>query len=171
MHGSGSGAEPTGIQNQSGVAVVAIDTNGGEPKWQHIVELETEVAQDNADIGTLAYITNAKVRGKLKRTGINETYGDKMVWGDNNTPLNGYRAFVTNQVKSDLTKGTGTNLSAIFFGNWRDLIIGQWGTLDILVDPYTGGTTGTVRVIVFQDVDIAVRHAESFSIVVDAITT
>ena len=171
LHGSGSGAEPTGVQNQTGVATVAIGTNGGAPTWTHIVNLETEVAQDNADIGSLAYITNAKVRGKLKRSAINATYGDKMIWGEGNTPLNGYKAFVTNQVKSNLTKGSGSSLSAIFFGNWRDLIIGQWGTLDILVDPYTGGSTGTVRVIVFQDVDIAVRHAESFSMIVDASTT
>ena len=171
LHGSGTGAEPTGVQNQTGVAVVALGTDGAAPTWASIVQLETEVAQDNADVGSLAYITNAKVRGKLKSTFKNATYGDVPIWENSNTPLNGYKAFVTNQVKSDLTKGTGTNLSAIFFGNWRDLIIGQWGTLDVLVDPYTGGTTGTVRVIVFQDVDIAVRHGESFSMIVDAVTT
>jgi len=170
FHGSGTGAEPTGIQNTTGVATVAIGSDGGDPTWSHIVDLETEVAQDNADIGSLAYITNAKVRGKLKKTAINATYGDKMVWENSNTPLNGYKAFVTNQVKSDLTKGSGTNLSAIFFGNWGDVIIGQWGTLDILVDPYTGGTSGTVRIIAFQDVDIAVRHPESFSMILDAST-
>lgn len=170
LHGSGTGNEPTGIENTSGIGLVSIGANGGPPTWSHIVQLETEVAQDNADVGALAYITNAKVRGKLKETEKASGTGI-FVWGDGPTPLNGYRALVSNQVRSDLTKGTGTNLSAIFFGNWNDLIIGQWGTLDILVDPYTGGTSGTVRVIAFQDVDVAVRHAESFAAILDADTT
>ncbi len=94
-----------------------------------------------------------------------------MVWEANASPLNGYPAHVTNQVASDLTRGTGTGLSAIFFGNWADLIIGHWGTLDILVDPYTGGTSGTVRVIALQDVDVVVRQPASFAAMLDAITT
>ena len=171
LHGSGASNQPKGVQNQTGVAIVDIATDGGDPTWAHIINLETEIAQDNADVGALVYITNAKVRGKLKQT-EKATNTAQFVWGElGNTPVNGYRALVTNQVLSNLTKGTGTLLSAIFFGNWRDLIIGQWGTLDILVDPYTGGASGTVRVIAFQDVDVAVRHGESFSMVVDAVTT
>ena len=61
--------------------------------------------------------------------------------------------------------------SAIFFGNWADLIIGMWGGLDLLVDPYTGSTSGTVRVIALQDVDVAVRHAASFAAMLDALTS
>ncbi len=94
-----------------------------------------------------------------------------MLWDANASPLNGYPVHVTNQVASNLTRGSGTGLSAVFFGNWSDLIIGQWGTLDILVDPYTGGTAGSVRVIVAQDVDVAVRHPASFAVMLDAITT
>jgi HK97 family phage major capsid protein len=73
-------------------------------------------------------------------------------------------------VPSNLTKGSGTNLSAILFGNFSDLMIGMWGGLDLQVDPYTGGAAGTVRVRVLQDVDVAVRYVESFSKMVDAIT-
>jgi hypothetical protein len=42
------------------------------------------------------------------------------------------------------------------------LLIGMWGGLDILVDPYTASTTGTVRIVAMQSVDVAVRHAVSF---------
>lgn len=85
-------------------------------------------------------------------------------------PLNGYAAYVTNQVRSDITKGTGTNLSAAFFGNWADLIMGLWSAVDILVDPYSNGTSGAVRIIALQDLDIAVRHPESFAMFGDIIT-
>ena len=91
------------------------------------------------------------------------------VWGEGNT-LRGYNAAVSNQVPSNLTKGSGTGLSAILFGNWNDLIIGTWGGIDINIDTSTGSASGTVRVVALQDVDIAVRHAESFAAMQDAIT-
>lgn len=172
LHGTGSNNQPTGIASTSGIGSVVGGTNGAAPTWEHIVKLETEVAIDNADVGALAYMTNAKVRGKLKATPRTPTYGDIMVWEGNNTPLNGYPAYVTNQVRSDLDKGTSTGVcSAIVFGNWNDLLIGMWGGLDILVDPYTGGTSGTWRVVAFQDVDIAVRYPESFAAMLDALTS
>lgn len=172
LHGSGSGAEPTGIAGTSGIGSVAGGDNGGAPSWANIVALETEVATDNADLGRMGYMSNAKVRGKLKSTPRTATYGDIMIWEPNANQVNGYPFHVTNQVSSALTKGTSSGVcSAIFFGNWNDLLIGMWGGLDILVDPYTGGTAGTVRVIALQDVDIAVRHAQSFAAMLDALTS
>lgn len=172
LHGSGSSNQPTGIAATSGIGSVAGGTNGLAPSWTHIIGLETEVAIDNADIGRLAYMTNAKVRGKLKQTSKVSSTDSVMVWADSPTPLNGYPTWVTNQVSSALTKGTSSGVcSAIFFGNWADLLIGMWGGLDILVDPYTGSTAGTTRVVALQDVDIAVRHAESFAAMLDALTS
>lgn len=171
LHGLGSSNQPTGVAATSGIGSVAGGTNGLAPTRSHLVNLETEVAQDNADVGNLAYITNTKVRGKLKLTEVASNTGI-WTWQDGPAPLNGYRALVSNQVSSGLTKGSSSGVcSAIFFGNWRDLIMGMWGGLDLMVDPYTASTTGTVRVIVLQDVDIAVRHPESFSAMLDALTT
>lgn len=171
LHGSGTSNEPTGIANTSGIGSVVGGTNGANPTWANIVALETAVATANADMGALAYVTNANVRGYLKTAEKSASTG-QFIWESGNTPLNGYPALVSSQVRNDLDKGTSVGIcSAIFFGNWRDLLIGMWGGLDILVDPYTGGTSGTVRVVAFQDVDIAVRHAESFSAMLDALTS
>jgi len=173
LHGSGASNQPTGVAATAGIGSVAGGTNGAAPDWDDIVDLETEVAIDNAAIGRLSYITNANVRGKLKKTFVDSGSNAERVWDTRagNTPLNGYMAHVTNQAASNLTKGSGTNLSAIFFGNWADLIIGMWGSLDILVDPYTHSTSGTVRVVALQDVDVAVRHAQSFAAMLDADTS
>jgi len=175
LHGSGTSNQPTGIINTTGIGVVAIGTNGGAPTWAHIINLEKEVAVDNADVGRLAYMTNAKVRGKLKQTFTNATYGEIPVWKDGNKSgvglMNGYPAYVTNQVASDLTKGTGSNLSAIFFGNWADLIIGFWSGVDIIVNPYSDDASGKITITALQDCDIAVRHAESFAVIKDASTS
>lgn len=173
LHGTGANNQPTGIAATTGIGSVVGGDNGLAPAWSHIIDLETEVSVDNADVGSLAYMTNAKVRGKLKKTLITATYGEEFIWDRRagNTPLNGYQCHVTNQVSSTLTKGSAVGTaSAIFFGNWADLVIGQWGTLDILVDPYTGSTSGTVRVVALQDVDVAVRHAASFAAMLDALT-
>ncbi len=170
LHGSGSSNQPTGIENVSGIGSVAGGTNGLAPAWSHIVDLESAVANANAAMGSLAYITNTKVRGRLKQTEKFSTTNGNPVWGEGAAPLNGYNAVVSNQVKSDNTKGSGSALSYIFFANWADLILGMWGGLDITADPYTGATAGTVRIVALQDVQYAVRHAESFAMMNDAIT-
>jgi HK97 family phage major capsid protein/HK97 family phage prohead protease len=171
IHGSGSSNQPTGILATSGIGSVAGGTNGAAPTWANIIALETEVAQDNADLGSLNYLTNTKVRGKLKGTFTNSTYGEAPVFGQDGR-MNGYNAAITNQVSSALTKGSSSGVcSAIIFGNFADLIVGMWGSLDLMVDPYTASTSGTVRVVALQDLDIAVRHPESFSAMLDALTT
>jgi HK97 family phage major capsid protein len=169
LNGSGAGAEPQGILQNGSVNTVAIGTNGGAPTFAHFVQQETNVAASNADLGALGYITNAKVRGTLKTTLEAVTAGAQMVWRGDGT-VNGYRAGATNLIPSNLAKGSGTNLSAAIFGNWAEVLIGMWGQgIDLLVDPYTLSSSGGVRVVALQDCDVKLRHAESFSKIVDII--
>lgn len=168
INGTAADNQPRGLLATSGIGDVAGGAAGAAPTWANMVELESDVAIANADVGTMGYLTNAKVRGKLKTT--SKVSGQNgFIWEDG--MVNGYTAAVSNQVPSNLTKGgSGAVCSAIIFGNWSDMIIGQWGTLDLMVDPYSGSTSGTVRVVALQDVDIAVRHAVSFSAMLDALT-
>lgn len=175
--GSGSGAQPRGILNTSGVGSVAIGTDGGAPTWDHILALEETIATANADTSSMAYLTNANVRRKLKgTTKVSGDAGAGFIWQDvgGDGPgwgrVNGYLAAATGNVPNNLTKGTGTGLSAMIFGNWSDLMIGQWGGLDLLLDPYTGATAGIHRIVAMQDVDIAVRRAASFAAISDIAT-
>jgi len=171
VNGSGTGAEPEGIINTTGIGSVAGGTNGLAPTWSHIVQLESAVANANAQMGNLSYLTNTKVRGKLKET---EKFsgGGKEIWGEGDMPLNGNNAIVSNQVPSDLTKGTSVGVcSAIIYGNFADLVLGLWGSLDITVDPYSQSTTGGTRIVALQDVDYGVRNAASFAAMLDALTT
>lgn len=153
LYGAGSSNEPTGIKNTSGINTK--DFGAVAPTFAEIVAMETEVAADNADIGTLAYLVNARGRGALKTTEKASNTG-QFIWEPGNT-VNGYRCEVSNQVA-----GTAGSTEDHFFGNWSDLLIGTWSGLDLTVDPYSNSTSGTVRVVALQDVDIAVRHAESF---------
>lgn len=175
FNGTGAGNnQPTGLATLSGVGVTyagngtdnTTNPNGAAPVWADLVNLETAVATANADMGALAYITNPKVRGKLK-TVQKATYLP-FIW-DQANEVNGYSAYVTNQISSAATKGTGTGLSHLYYGNWNDFVIAMWGALDILVDPYTGSNAGTVRIVALQDVDMNVRHTASFARCVDII--
>ena len=170
INGSGVAPNPLGILATAGIGSVVGGANGAAPTWGNIVDLETKVAVANADVGTLGYLTNAAFRGKLKQTQKFAGSNSDPIWTNGDTPLNGYQAAVTNAVPGNGTKGTGTNLSSIIFGNFADLIVGLWGGLELQVDPFSQGDTGSVVVRAFQDVDVAVRHKESFSAMVDATT-
>lgn len=180
LHGTGASNQPTGIAATSGIgnANAGNGTDGGAPSWAQIVALETAVAVANAAVGSMGYLTNTKARGKLKTTDKTSGYG-QFLWApspmslqNGGGELNGYRAEVSNQVSSTLTKGASSAIcSAIFFGNWSDLIVGEWGVLDILVNPFTGASAGDVRIHTFQSVDVAVRRAASFAASLDVLTT
>lgn len=172
INGTGVGNQARGLLNTAGIGAVIGGTDGGVPNLANVVELETAVAAENADIGTLGYLTNTKYRGKAKTTFVNSGTGERL-WDTRtpSAPLNGYRTEVSNQIPSNLTKGSGTNLSAIIFGNWSDLIMAQWGGFDITVDPYTSADQNLIKITTQTYYDIAVRHVESFSAMTDAITS
>lgn len=179
LHGTGAGNQPTGLANTAGIGAVAGGTNGAAPTWDNVVDLESAVANNNAAQGAVGYLTNTRVRGRLKRTQKFTGTNGQEIWmppmaGDDPSvmgALNGYRAGVSNNVRSDLTKGTSTGVcSALFFGNWSDLLIGEWGSPEILPDPLTQAANRIVRMHVYQSMDIAIRRAQSFSAMLDALT-
>lgn len=151
LAGSGSSGQPTGIKNTSGINAPTAFA-AANPTFAEVVAMETAVAEDNALIGNLAYILPASMYGALKTT-EKATNTAQFVVEPGGT-INGYRAIVSNQV----TAGD------LYFGNFADLLVGMYGGLDILVDPYTSSASGTVRVRALQSVDVAVRHAVSFAV-------
>lgn len=183
LNGSGSGNQPTGILNTSGIGDVAGGTDGAAPAWEHIVNLETKVATANADLGTLAYLSTPGIRGKLK-TSEKAAGTAQFVWENElmgglaaamrvpgEGSMNGYRALVSTLVPSTLTKGNGTGLHAIIYGNWQELMIGQFGGLDIIIDPYTQATSSLLRIVINSWWDVALAHAASFAAMKDADAT
>ena len=149
LEGTGSSGQPTGILNTTGVNTVTAFA-AANPTFAEVVTLETAVAEDNALNGNLAYILPASMNGALKTTAKDAGSGQFVSEGG---MINGYNAIVSNQA-------TAGNL---YFGNFDDLLIGMFGGLDIVVDPYTASTTGTVRIVALQSVDVAVRNAVSFA--------
>ena len=163
--GSGSSNVPQGILNASVNDATHGSTNPTAANWANIVNMEQMVAVDNALMGKMAYIMKSSAAGKLKRT-LKSDYQGGYIW-ENYTPLapqglvNGYPAYITNVFTND----------TVLFGNWAEGMVGQWGGLDILVNPFTLDTYDTVRVIIAGYYDFAVRHAESFARINDLVVS
>jgi HK97 family phage major capsid protein len=167
INGTGSNSQPTGILNNANVGAVAgSGANGTALNWANLVKLETTVNAANGNRGKLAYLTNAKVVGAMKST-ERATNTARFLIEDG--IANGYRVEMTNLVPSNLTKGTGTGLSAAIFGNWEDLYVGHWGGIDIVVDPYSLATYGDIRLILNAYNDVLVAEPASFAAIKDII--
>lgn len=151
FYGSGATNYPRGLKNISGINAVDFAT-AGAPTYAEIVDMESQIAADNADVDSMAYVMNAVMRGKLKTTQKFSGTNGAPVWEDGNT-VNGYRAEVTNQIT------TGD----VFFGNFADAIVAMWGGLDLTIDPYSLSKSGGLRLVAFQDIDFVFRHPESFT--------
>ena len=148
LYGSGSSNQPLGLKDTTGV--LTEDFAADTPTFSEVVALESDVSGANALLGSPVYLMNSAMRGGLKTKAKDSGSGLFVMEGD---LVNGYRGVLSNQVAS----------GDLWFGNFADLIIGYFSGLDLMVDPYTGSTSGTVRVVALQDVDVAVRHPESFS--------
>ncbi len=172
IEGSGSN-EPTGITKTAGIGSVAIGTNGGAPTWASVTSLVKEVEQDNAAISdSMGFLTNSKVKAKLAGTAKVGSSDSVMILNDPWNELYGYPLGITNHVPSDLTKGsTSGTCSAMIFGDFAQIILAFWSAPDVLIDPYTNSSKGGTRVVVFQDLDVGVRHAQSFAACLDYTTT
>lgn len=164
---------PTGVRGTSGIGSVAIGTNGGAPTWASIVNLVREVEIDNALNGAAAFVTNPRVKAKLATTPRQSSgvEGNFLLPAPYDS-LYGYPLVVSNQIPSNLTKNSASGVcSAMLFGVWSDLMIGQWGGIELINDNMSLSTTGATRIVALAELDVAVRYPESFAAVLDYTTT
>lgn len=156
VHGSGTDNEPLGLYNlDEGIAEV--DFAGGGPTMEKVVEMETAVATQDGetDPETAGYLTTPEVRERAKLT---EEASGARLWLDGR--MNDRRAEATNQLSKEL--GEGEDEHALVYGIWSELLVGEWGAIEVLANPYTEAARGLVKVTSFYLADVAPRHPESF---------
>ena len=144
-----AGSRPAGMFN--GVSY----TVSGNTTWANFVSMESAVATNNALKGKLAYIVNPTCMGDLKTTA--KDAGSGLFISDGMT-ANGYPIYSSGHLPT-----ISGALQGSIFGNFEDLIIGQWGGLDITVDPYSLAITGQVRLVINSYWGWVKRRATSFS--------
>ncbi len=161
INGTGSGNEPEGLLTQAGVTDIELGTNGGPLTWLRAVQMIGAVRRNNAHnlpgqgfLGTATAWEHAMTQTKDAGSGRFILENDQIA---------GRRFETSEQLPSDLTKGSGTGLTALIYGAWSDLLIGEFGNLDMYVDSSSIIAQGAIRLTMIMSADVAVRHAESFS--------
>lgn len=167
-------SEKTGVENTPDGMFGTLDADiKGDMTWAQIVAMETNADMQNALFGNLSYILHPALVGKAK-TKVKDASGAGgfIFTGNGDGQLNGYRALRTNNLPKGL-RGTPVaggqeaipgDEYGIVFGNWADYFIGQWGGIELLVDPYTQALNGTVRLITNSYWNMGFIRKESFCI-------
>lgn len=152
---SGNNSDP----NSPDGIFASVTPVAGTFDWATIVGMETSVDTKNALSGKLAYVMHPKLVGKAK-TKVKDTSGaGGFIYGnDGQGYMNGYKVMRTGNVGGDDTNGYHA-----VYGNWDDFFIGQWGAIELMVDPYTQATKGMVRLVVNSYWNMGVIREESFA--------
>jgi HK97 family phage major capsid protein/HK97 family phage prohead protease len=179
IHGTGQSNQPLGIYNQPGVGTVdftagAFGATGNKITYAGCIQMEVLVANANALLGTLGYMTTPGIAGDAKNTlkfpgaavaqGAPLWEGPLQMGGE----MNGYTARATNQVSKTMGAAgapAGGSFHGLIYGNWADVLIGQFGgAMEMIVDPYSLKKQGLIEVTSFQMADVAIRHPGSFAV-------
>ena len=126
----------TGTPNTTDLGSVAGGTNALASALDHLLDLKKGVAVDYADVASCGYLTNSKMESVPAKA---KDWEKQYLLSSDGTELGrsqiaGRRFEISNDLPANLTKGSGTNLSAVIDGNVADLLLSLDGTLEISVE-------------------------------------
>lgn len=153
INGSGTGGAPTGLLS---LITTNIDTTAGAGTYDTVVALEGLIDDASAGSVSRGYLSGTKLRSSLKTTKIDAGSG---VFLTDGKELNGY-----NYLTSTLVPVLDTDKHPLIFGDWNQLTVGYWGSISILVDPYTQAANSNVRLIIEGFSDVAVANEKAFAV-------
>jgi HK97 family phage major capsid protein len=161
MLGDGTSNTPKGIVHVSGVGSVTLS---GGATWESILEFIANVQGADAAMGSLGWALNAWAVKRLRAVPKDDGVVSSGFLMDQPGQLAGYTAAVTSALPGDPNSSPATDATLIF-GDWSSLLIGYWSGIDLLINPFetTAYAKGRVLVRAMRDVDVQVRHPESFA--------
>lgn len=139
---AGSNTKPAGVFNGVTADTTALDFKG-------IVDME-QALEDKNVTGNLSFIVAPNVKATLKTTLKSTGVSGYLMEGGE---VDGIPVYSTSACTS---KG-------MVLGNFSDYVIGQWGGIDLTVDPYTQAASGKVRLVINAYFDAKPRRAEAFA--------
>ena len=150
LNGSGAAGQPTGIIQTGGIGSVT----GTTLAYAGILEFQTDVAASNVIPSAGGYVTTPIVAGKLMgRSRFSNT--DTPLWVGNiwDGQMAGFHSMSSNQMPAD----------AMLFGDWSEVVVGEWGVLEVEVNPYANFQAGIIGVRAMYSLDVGVRRPYAFS--------
>jgi HK97 family phage major capsid protein/HK97 family phage prohead protease len=150
LNGSGAAGQPTGITNTGGIGAVTGTTLG----YAGILEFQTDVAAANVMPAAGGYVTTPTVAAlMMQRQRFTST--DTPLWVGNvwNGQMSGFPAMSSLQVTA----------ASMLFGDWSQVIVGEWGVLELEVNPFANFQAAIVGVRAIVTIDVGLRYAAAFS--------
>jgi len=138
---AGSGA-PKGIGNGQ-TAAVATD-------WAKLTSLVEAVVERAAVGEEFAYIVSPEACAAIRAMTYNKT--SRLIYEAGNVD------------GTPLFKSIGVGANQGYYGDWSNLVIGQWGALDLTVDPYSAAGTGELVITINSYFDYGVARAGSLKL-------
>lgn len=151
LEGSGASGQPTGISLTAGIGSVT----GTSLALAGITEFQTDAATGNAlDVGS-AYVTTPAVAGLLLQRARFSSTDSRTLWEGNvlEGTVMGFRGRTTTQVTA----------ASMTFGDFAQVVMAEWGMLEIALNPYANFTAAISGVRCIQSVDFGIRQAAAFS--------
>lgn len=136
-----------GLAGTTGVKTVVI-ADVTRATWQDMLKFEAAVSS-YANMGNVQFILSGPDRAMFK--GISKDTGSGRFICESNE-IDGYKAAISGELAS----------GDIFFGDFSRILVGRWGGLEVMIDPYSLSKSGGVRLVVRMICDIAVRQPEAF---------
>ena len=159
FNGATGGDNPVGLENISGVG--AITTSGiANVDEAKAYEFKNSLANSYALKGNLAWLVTNTADSTFRQKDLATDIGIRLlggVAGQQNNKMINYETITSDLLAAD----------SMIFGNWSELILAQWGALDLQVNPYSLDTTAQIRIVIDSWWDVNVRHAASFAMASD----
>lgn len=150
LEGDGTGGAPTGIANTSGIGSVSGTSLG----WAGLMEFQTDVAGSNALTPNFGFATTPAVAALLmQRHKVANTFSPLWEGSVLDGRVGGYRAMTSHQL----------TVASLIAGDFSQLLIGEWGGLEIAVNPFAGFSSAILGIRAIQTVDVGIRQAGAFS--------
>lgn len=140
---AGSTTQPAGLFNGVTADTTAVD-------WASIVN--NEAALESANVNNYSYIVSPTAKAALKQTAIGGTKSDIRMIMDGNE-VDGHAVVSTSNVA-----GKG-----VLVGDFSEILIGQWGAIDLIVDPYTQAKNGCIVLVINAYFDAVVRRPQAIN--------
>lgn len=169
FNGTGTSNQITGLLTQSSINSISPSANGDAPTWALMNQMKKEIRIDNVQ-GVLKLIINAATEYALSIT-PKVTAMDHYLLDETTGRVANMETFVTNMLPSNITKGgSGATLSKAIACEPSNVVIGNWGGIDIIIDPYTYSSDFRLKISAIQDTDLVLKHPEAVCVFADIIT-